>query len=251
MVRIYVNQPLMLGASPELDVATIRHLLALRLRVNSEIYLFNGTGVDYRTQIVEFTRKQVSLKIIEQHKIHTESPLAISLLMAVIAAERMDWVIQKATELGVHTVYPFYSTRVQRFSPEKEESRLLHWQRVSIAAAEQSGRSQLMQIKPPEDYAKLLHSVAGISHKIICSPAPVSAVVGLSEQMIVSCETPQKYVLAIGPEGGFSDTEVQLAISAGFIPQSLGPRILRAESAAISSITLLQYKYGDINPLSL
>lgn len=212
----------------------------LRLRVNDPVQIFDGEGHACDATIHSISGKRVDLNILRTCPAQHESPLHIVLAQAMTSSEKMDWIVQKATELGAAEVRPVQTQRsVAKLSQERAEKRTEHWRGVVIAACEQSGRNDLMQVHAPVD---LCHWLANISaeegSKFILLP---NAATTLHAQ-----PKPQGQVtLLIGPEGGFSPEEVLMAKQNGFVPVLLGPRVLRTETAALAGITTLQMLWGD------
>lgn len=212
----------------------------LRLRVNDPVQIFDGEGNACDASINSISGKHVDLNIIKTCPAQTKSPLHIVLAQAMTSSEKMDWIVQKATELGATEVQPVQTQRsVAKLSQERAEKRTEHWRGVVIAACEQSGRNDLMQVHAPIDLGHWLASVRAIAgSKFILLP---DGAVALHAQ-----EKPQSLVtLLIGPEGGFSPDEALMAKQSGFIPVLLGPRVLRTETAALAGISALQMLWGD------
>lgn len=220
-----------------------RHILqVLRLRLNDEVTLFNGNNVEYLAVISDISKKKLLLEIRQQQEISRESKTKIHLVQSISKGDRMDWVVQKAVELGVSSIQPVISHRtVVNLSSERGEKKLRHWQGIAIAACEQCGRNHLPEILPIVSLESLLPKFAEDkqSHKLILNP--------YSEQRIQTTDfNMDSFVLLVGPEGGLDDQEVSAVEQAGFNSYKMGPRILRTETAAISCITLLQALQGDL-----
>lgn len=240
--RIYEPQPLSIHAQLDLNEDAANHVgRVLRLNVGDQIWLFNGEGDNqYLATIVQSTKKSVQVDIVEHQETANESPLKIHLGQAISRGDRMDFVIQKSVELGVDAITPLFSERCGvKLSGERLDKKRQQWQKIAIAACEQSGRNQVPMIHQPialndwinqqDDAVKLtLHPRA--SYRINTLPEPKVKAIRL----------------LIGPEGGFTDDEVNLSEQAGFIETLLGPRILRTETAALTAITALQCRFGDL-----
>lgn len=236
MPRFYVDFPLDLG-SFSLPEAVVRHINVLRMRKNDLISLFNGNGYDYSARIIELNKRAIEVEVFDTTLINNEADLKIILLVSVIASDKMDLLIQKAVELGVAVIQPMYSHHSQRFSASRLHSRIEHWQKIIISASEQCGRACLASLALPIDYAEAIKIEA--EHKFILSPYH-------GQKLFYSKNNDYSHlVLAVGPEGGLIEGEVGLAVTNGFQPLLLGPRILRAETAAIAGITCLQVMFGD------
>lgn len=212
----------------------------LRLRVGNAIQIFDGEGHACDATISEISGKRVDINILSTCPVQAAAPLHIVLAQAMSSSEKMDWVVQKATELGAAEIQPVQTQRsVAKLSHERAEKRTEHWRGVVIAACEQSGRNELMQVHAPVD---LSHWLANIKteegSKFILLPDGATTLCAQTK--------PQKQVtLLIGPEGGFGPEEALMAKQAGFIPVLLGPRVLRTETAALAGITALQTLWGE------
>lgn len=212
----------------------------LRLRVNDPVQIFDGEGHACDARISSISGKHVDLDIINTCPPQTQPALQIVLAQAMTSSEKMDWIVQKATELGATEVQPVQTQRsVAKLSQERAEKRTEHWHGVVVAACEQSGRNELMQVHAPLD---LSHWLAGQRNtpgsKFILLP---DGAVALHAQ-----DKPAgPVILLIGPEGGFTPDEALMAKQAGFIPVLLGPRVLRTETAALAGISALQTLWGD------
>ncbi len=235
MPRFYVNLPLEQASKISLPEDVVRHISVLRLRLTDKISLFNGDGYDYVAEFIEFERRKISVKIIAANLVQNESKLNLTLLMSIIASDKFDWVVQKAVELGVTRLIPIYAQNTQRFKADKLASRMEHWRKIILASSEQSGRARLLELlEPLELVSALVNSTAAA--KFILSPHHAGQ---------LSLHAHESVDLLVGPEGGFNQAEVELAHQAGFSSWQLGGRILRAETAALSGVSLLQAHFGD------
>ena len=227
----------------ELPPAAAHHAhRVLRLRVNDPVQLFDGQGQACNASIHTISGKHVEVNIALTCPALALSPLRIVLAQAMSSSEKMDWVVQKATELGAAEVQPVQTQRsVAKLSQERAEKRTAHWRGVVIAACEQSGRNDLMQVHAPLDFSLWLdyaRNTAG--SKFILLP---DGAVTLHKQ-----SRPQGTVtLLIGPEGGFTADEALMTTQSGFIPVLLGPRVLRTETAALAGISALQTLWGEFS----
>jgi 16S rRNA (uracil1498-N3)-methyltransferase len=225
-----------------------RHLTrVLRLRVGEAVVLFDGSGSEYPAQILEVGRQLVRFKVAAGTRIDRESSLDLVLALGLSRPRIMDFIVQKVTELGVNAIIPVKSERAQRWSAgDRGASRLKRWERIAQEAARQSGRNLVPHVSPPADFSQLLANQKGTELKLICweEEDGGSLRTALAEQV----GSRQACVL-IGPEGGFSTHEVEQATAAGFQCISLGQRVLRTETAAITVISLLQYELGDLGLL--
>lgn len=236
------NAPDQPGDSVELPAAAAHHASrVLRLRVNDEVHLFDGVGNELHGRICVITGKSVRLDRLLSHVMNRESPLHIVLAQALCSSEKMDWIVQKATELGVSAIQPLHTERsITRLSGERAEKRAEHWRRVTIAACEQCGRNTLPIVYPPQDFAHWLVAMRpSTATKLMLAPTS-------RESLNRQVKPIHSVVLLIGPEGGWSAAEIEMSEQANFTPISLGARILRTETAAIAGITALQTLWGDL-----
>ncbi len=240
--RFYCAPPIQAGSELELPVAAAHHASrVLRLRVNDAVQVFDGTGIELTGSIREISNKRVMLEKLQASTVNRESPLHIVLAQALCSSEKMDWVVQKATELGVTEIQPVQTQRsVAKLANERAEKRVDHWRSVIIAACEQCGRNVLPLIHPPQglqDWLGMTRTRPG--QKFMLLPQAAST---LSSFHPVPKQT---ITLLIGPEGGFTAEEEGLAQHIGFFPIRLGARVLRTETAAVAGITALQALWGD------
>jgi 16S rRNA (uracil1498-N3)-methyltransferase len=238
---VYVDAPLAAGTRVTLAGGAARHVTrVLRLRVGEALTLFNGSGGEYAASIEQSQGGRVAVAIGEPRAIERESPLALTLAQGVSRGERMDLVVQKATELGVSGVVPVLSERsVVRLTAQQAERRLNHWRAIAVAACEQSGRNRLPAIASPVPLKDFLRTNTDGSMRLLLSPAATATLADLPR--LVSAVT-----VLIGPEGGLAEAEQEAAVAAGFRPVRLGPRVLRTETAAITALALLQREFGDL-----
>jgi len=241
LTRVYVDAPLAAGTRVTLEGGAARHVTrVLRLRVGEALTLFNGSGGEYAARIEQSQGGRVAVTIGEPRAIERESPLALTLAQGVSRGERMDLVVQKATELGVSGVVPVLSERsVVRLTAQQSERRLNHWRAIAVAACEQSGRNRLPAIASPVPLKDFLRTNTDGSMRLLLSPAATATLADLPR--LVSAVT-----VLIGPEGGLAEAEQEASVAAGFKPVRLGPRVLRTETAAITALALLQRQFGDL-----
>jgi len=240
LTRVYVDAPLASGMRVTLQGSAAGHLTrVLRLRVGEALSVFNGAGGEYAASIEHAHAGRVAVAIGELRAIERESPLTLTLAQGVSRGERMDLVVQKATELGASGLAPVLAERsVVRLTAQQAERRLNHWRAIAIAACEQSGRNRLPAIASPVPLRDFLRTSDG-SMRLLLSPAATATLADLPR--LVSAVT-----VLIGPEGGLAEAEQEAAVAAGFRPVRLGPRVLRTETAAIAALTLLQREFGDL-----
>lgn len=212
----------------------------LRLRVNDAVQVFDGQGNAFDGRIIEMTGKRVALHELQACMAEAEPSLHITLAQAMCSSEKMDWVVQKATELGVAEIQPVQTQRsVAKLTAERTEKRIAHWRNVAIAACEQCGRNALPQLHAPADFgAWLAQERSQAMAKFVLQP----------ESPVALHKQPQPQggaILLVGPEGGFDENEIRMAQLAGFTSIRLGKRVLRTETAAMAGITALQTLWGD------
>lgn len=241
MPRFYCPPPLPKQGSFKLPADAAHHASrVLRLRAGDTVQLFDGIGNEYHGILEDVSAKQVVISDLIAIEANRESPLPMLLAQALTSSEKMDWVVQKATELGVTEIQPLATTRsVAKLSAERIIKRTAHWQQVIIAACEQCGRNVLPVMHPPMDILTWLqHMSTSSNSKYILLPQGATC---LPKQ-----GAPQgTATLLIGAEGGFTQTESDTALRCGFAPIRLGPRIMRTETAAVASLTALQLLWGD------
>ena len=239
--RIFINQKVVSTATislPEDKAHHIQHVL--RLRVGDQIKLFNNSGLEFKAEITEVTKKVVRVQVKDVGQLKNESPLAITLCLAVSRGPHMDFSIQKAVELGVTAIIPIISEFGNvKLTDNRIDNKLLHWTKIIIGAAEQSGRNRLAELQSPVTFNEWINSES-IATKLIIHP-------GAEQTMSKINLQDNKLTLMIGAEGGFSDLEFQKALDSNYIPVSLGPRILRTETAVACSVSNAQQLWGDLN----
>ena len=239
--RVHADQPLADGEEVALPEAAAYHVArVLRLRAGAPLVLFDGSGADFRGEIIAVEGDRVRVRVGERTTGLRESPLAITLVQAVSRGERMDWTLQKATELGVRRIQPVLSARsVVRLDEHQGAKKLRHWQAIVAGACEQFGRSVLPEVRAPLDLSRFLAEVARDGQRLVLSPSGPASLAGLAS-------TAARVELLIGPEGGLEDAELDAALRAGFAPVRLGPRVLRTETAGIVALAVLQALWGDL-----
>jgi 16S rRNA (uracil1498-N3)-methyltransferase len=212
----------------------------LRLRAGDALTLFDGRGGEYAAHIREIRKDTVLLDVLEHLPLERESPSQLTLAQGISRGERMDWVVQKATELGVARILPLFTERSVVHLDEKQASRKVqHWRSIAVAACEQSGRNRVPEIAAPAQLHDFLQAGKLAGTGLLLSPrAPlrIGDIPALAGGATV----------LIGPEGGLADFEQAAAISHGFTPVRMGPRVLRTETAAVCALTLLQQQFGDL-----
>ena len=236
--RIYCEGPLAPGASIALADRAARHVAALRLRVGDAVTLFNGDGTESSAVLARIDKRGTLVAVRARSAVDRESPLAVRLAQGVCAADRMDLVLQKATELGVVAIQPVVTARsIVRLSHERRERREAHWQNVVIAACEQCGRNRIPPVAPSASFGEFLAGLDRTGTLVLLAP---DADLGLRSLAPASPVT-----ILVGPEGGLAPEERALALANGFRAVRLGPRILRTETAPLAALAALQALYGD------
>jgi 16S rRNA (uracil1498-N3)-methyltransferase len=239
--RVYTERPLAEDAEVTLPEAAASHVArVLRLRAGAPLVLFDGSGADFRGEIVAVEGDRVRVRVGERTAGLRESPLAITLVQAVSRGERMDWTLQKATELGVRRIQPVLSARsVVRLDEQQAGRKLRHWQAIVAGACEQCGRSVLPEVRAPLELSRFLAESSRDGQRLVLSPGGPASLAGLASASA-------RVELLIGPEGGLDDAELDAAGRAGFAPVRLGPRVLRTETAGIVALAVLQALWGDL-----
>jgi len=238
--RIHTPQPLLSAKSVELSGSAGHYLTrVLRLSKGDPVTLFNGDGHDYSGEIADIQSQRVLVSITGSRTPGNESPLKISLVQAICRGERMDNALQKATELGVFCIQPLMSHRVGvRLDENRQIKRMKHWQGVVISACEQSGRAVVPEVKKPLSISAWI-SAADRSQRLVLDPFAENKLSNLTiEGDAIS--------ILVGPEGGFNGAEVEQLCAGGVVAVSLGPRVLRTETAGPAAIAVLQAKTGGI-----
>lgn len=239
--RVFCEGPLASGAQLDLPAAGAYHVArVLRMREGAPLAVFDGHGTEFHAEISRIDKRKVTLRLLERIPRISESALNITLVQGVSRGDRMDWTLQKATELGVTAIAPVLSARsVVRLNDEQARKKHAHWRGILIGASEQSGRIRIPDLAPPvmlRDY--LIHSrKEGL--RVLLSPSAEVSLASLAG-------LPDKVELLIGPEGGLDDEETMTAQKAGFTPVRLGPRVLRTETASVVALSVLQALWGDL-----
>ena len=223
-----------------LPEAAARHAVTvLRLQMGDALALFNGEGGEYRASLIAANKHEARVRVAEFHAIERESPLAITLALGICAGERMDYSLQKATELGVNAIAPLATERsVVKLAGERADKRLQHWQNVVIAACEQCGRNRVPAVAPVQTLFSYLAQTDKDARLLMLSPDAATPLKTIPPSAAI--------VLLVGAEGGFSQSEQEAAASSGFLPVSLGPRVLRTETAPVAALAALQTLWGDL-----
>lgn len=246
LTRVYVDAALRTGALIELPAAAAAHLAkVLRLRSGDELTLFGGDGLEFACTVESVRGSKVWAMVGIGRSVDRESPLAVTLVQCVPRGDRMDLVVQKATELGVARIVPVLSRRsVVRLGPEQAQAKLLHWRAIATGACEQCGRNRLPAIETPRPLDEYLGRSTPPHGEL---PAARLLLDPDFESNDAVWPIGAAAEIAVGPEGGFAPEEIEAFRICGFAALKLGPRILRTETAAIAAITWLQSRHGDLN----
>jgi len=242
LTRAHVDGALATGVKIALPEDVAAHLVrVLRLQPGDACVLFNGDGHDYDARIVTVGKRSVEAEIVGVRAIDTESPLRITLVQGVARGEKMDLILQKATELGIASIVPVSSERSEvRLEGERADKRVAHWRSVVVSACEQSGRACVPDVAAPLPLQSALAQLAATtSTRFLLDPEATQPIATLSLPANAKC------VLAVGPEGGWSPRDREVLREAGFTGLHLGPRILRTETAGLAAIAVLQARFGD------
>lgn len=239
--RIFCPGPLSEGIETSLPPAGAYHVArVLRMREGAPLSVFDGSGGEFRAEITRVEGDAVSIKLGDRTPGTPESPLRITLVQGVSRSERMDWTLQKATELGVVAIAPVLTARsVVRLDEKQAAKKQTHWNGIVISACEQCGRTRVPSVAAPMTLRNYFASVKKEGLRLVLSPSAPGSLAGLAS-------LPTKVELLIGPEGGLDDDELTAARTAGFAPVRLGPRVLRTETAAVVALSVLQALWGDL-----
>ena len=241
--RIFVGAEELLphpGADYALAAAASRHVaLALRMRAGDAVALFTGTGGEYAATIERIDRQGVVVRVDRHDAVEREAPLAVTLAQGVIASDMMDFVVRKAVELGVAAIVPVQAARSQHLPVNRASGRVAHWRQIAIAACEQCGRNRIPDVLPVTPFADWLARV-----DIAANPAAMLDA-DAPRSLAESARVAAPHTVAIGPEGGFAPEELRDAAKRGFAAVHLGPRVLRAETAAVAALSTINAIAGD------
>jgi 16S rRNA (uracil1498-N3)-methyltransferase len=242
LTRVHVATALESGGVVELPAETASHVArVLRGRVGDALTVFNGDGREFGAEIATLRGSRVTVSLGAARAVDRESPFAVTLVQCVPRGDRMDFVVQKATELGVARIVPVLSERsVVRLDARQSAAKLAHWQAVAVSACEQCGRNRLPTIDCARPLLEYLGDAAGAeSLRLVLEP---------DAERAPDCgpDAPRSAAIAVGPEGGFAPDELEACRVAGFVRVQLGPRVLRTETAAIAALAWLQTRFGDL-----
>jgi 16S rRNA (uracil1498-N3)-methyltransferase len=239
ITRIHTTQRLCSNSVIVLEPEPSHHLArVLRLGIGDRVILFDGQGGEYPGEITAVDKKNVSVQTESQLQRERESPLNIHLGIAISRGERMDWIVQKSTELGVSSLTPLSTEHTGvKLTGERADKKILHWREVAISACEQCGRNRL----------PIIHSLQALDRWLVETVAERKFVLHHRvDAPAATGQPPASIALLVGPEGGLSESEISAAESAGYASLRLGPRILRTETAPLAALAILQGKWGDM-----
>ena len=244
MPRFYVPRPRVEEGTLKIEGDEVRHIRrVLRLRRGDEIVVFNGSGKEYGGTIVEEGPSSVVITIQNIFSSRPESHLEMTLAQSLLKGDKMDYLIQKATELGVKEIIPFLSSRsVPLLEKSKRLKRNLRWERIAVEASKQCGRGVVPKIEPLQSYSEMLSAASPDSLRLILWEKEGTRL----KEALEGSTGKTKIFFIIGPEGGLSQEEVDQAKRNGFTPVTLGRRILRSETASLCLMSILQYEWGDM-----
>ncbi len=237
--RIYLGVDLPDRGTVNLPESSSHYLVkVLRMDAGRSLLVFNGTGAEYSATLQTANKRCATIQIEHSETQDRESPLQTHLAIGISRGERMDWVIQKATELGVSAITPLFSERTEvKLKGERLEKKMDHWRQITISACEQCQRNRLPVLNPASELEPFLEQDTS-DLKLVLHHRSTKA--------IADFQTPQSVSLLIGPEGGLNDDEIALAQHFHFQPLTLGPRVLRTETAPVTALTAVQLLWGDL-----
>jgi 16S rRNA (uracil1498-N3)-methyltransferase len=241
LTRVYVEAPVTAGKRVVVEGSAVNHITrVLRLRSGDALTVFDGSGGEFGARIEEFRKDAVVVAVEEHRPLDRESPLTLTLAQGISRGERMDWIIQKATELGTSKIVPLFTKRsMVRLDERQAERKIQHWRAIAVAACEQCGRNKVPELGTPIDFFDVLPADSSGATRLLLSPTGDLRIEDLQD-------TAKAITVLIGPEGGLDDVEQEAALAAGFKAVRLGPRVLRTETAAIAALTIIQHHFGDL-----
>ena len=246
--RFHCPTALIPGDALNLPPGTARHVQVLRLQPNDEITLFNGQGGEFKAVVTHMGRSDVSVRVGEQSHIERELNMGVHLWSGITANERMDWLLEKATELGATTLLPITAERsVLKLKGERADKKLAHWQAIAVASSEQCGRNRVLQVGTPVNLSQAIAQLSFAPSQAARWVLSLASGTRSLQEMMQTLKTAKQegqpnaseLILLSGPEGGLSPAEEAQAITSGFVPVSLGNRVLRAETAPVAVLSAL------------
>lgn len=241
MPRFHVPQPLATGQQLELPPEVAHHINVVRMEPGDTLTLFNGDGGEYTAVLTDVQKKKAWAELKLFHPREVELPFAVTLAQALPEGSKMDWIIEKAVELGVAAIQPLAARRcVVRLSAERAEKKLEHWNGIVVSASEQCGRNRLAAVTPPLEFRDWIGR-QDLHKRVILTPRATESLADWARH-----QPAQALTIMVGPEGGFSDEEEAEALKQGALPLSIGPRVLRTETAALAAVSILAAAWGGI-----
>ncbi len=237
--RVHDDQRLTPGQELELSPGPAQHLgRVLRMQPGQQIRIFDGRGHECLATLVQADKRRVVARLDQALPATTESPLQVHIGQCLSRGDRMDYAVQKATELGMASMTPLFSERCEvKLKGERQDKRTQHWQQVAVSACEQSYRAVIPEIAPPQPLSQWLQGVQADLKLVLHHRTP---------RPLRDLPAPGSIALLIGPEGGLTPDEISEAEAAGFTSIALGPRVLRTETAPVAALSLLHYLWGDL-----
>lgn len=241
MPRFHVPQALAAGQQLELPSAVAHHINVVRMAPGDTLTLFNGDGGEYTAVLTDVQKKKAWAEVKCFDPREAELPFAVTLAQALPEGSKMDWIIEKAVELGVVAIQPLAARRcVVRLSAERAEKKLEHWDGIVVSASEQCGRNRLAAVAMPAEFGAWIGQ-HDLHKRVILTPRASESLAGWARH-----QPPQAVCIMVGPEGGFSDEEEAQALRHGALPLSVGPRVLRTETSALAAVSILSAAWGGI-----
>jgi len=242
MPRFHCPLPLPVGAIVDLPEPVAHHLHVLRHAAGDELTLFNGEGGEVRARLTEIGKRRACAEVLAHDPVEAELPFKVTLAQGLPEGSKMDWIVEKAVELGVAAIVPLAARRsVVKLAGDRADKRLAHWQAVVVSAAEQCGRNRLAQVAPVQDAARFLAEPVAGSLTILLSPRADASLAQWART-----HAPCDVTLLVGPEGGFSAEEEDAARAAGALALSMGPRVLRTETAGLAALAILAASWDGL-----
>ena len=242
MPRFYCPSPLLPGSTVDLPETVAHHLHVVRQQPGDELVLFNGEGGQVHARLLEVGKRRAAAEVLAHQPVEAELPFHVTLAQGLPEGSKMDWIVEKAVELGVSAIQPLAARRsVVKLAGERADKRLAHWQAVVISASEQCGRNRLAAVAPLEEFKHWIAQPADQVVRILLSPRADASLAQWTR-----ATPPRAVCLLVGPEGGFSAEEEDAAIAAGALPLSMGPRVLRTETAGLAALAVLAAGWGGL-----
>jgi 16S rRNA (uracil1498-N3)-methyltransferase len=242
MPRFYCPFPLLPGSTVDLPETVAHHLHVVRQQPGDELVLFNGEGGQVRARLLEVGKRRAGAEVLAHEPVDVELPFRVTLAQGLPEGSKMDWIVEKAVELGVGAIQPLAARRsVVKLAGERADKRLAHWQAVVVSASEQCGRNRLAEVASLQEFGRWIGQPAGDAVRILLSPRADASLAQWTR-----ATAPREVCLLVGPEGGFSVEEEDAAIAAGALPLSMGPRVLRTETAGVAALAILAAGWGGI-----